>query len=259
MIRSQIPSLAKKLLDLPDCPVWIHEMELCRIIEMPPGKIFGHRSYLTCLLGWMENGCSDTNNGIKKRALAEFSREKRDHRISYQHCGRAEPFPAGNHGPVFSVPRWFRIGKPMADLSTQIQIVNRVGPQGRTKPGNYTSFLERGVLRYGVDSYGYEHYLNDFAYEFRTVWPEITARYTTFNENFAPKLFACEIGELEQIKRDLQMMVAASNRSGRLLFTNSCMYVGRSGRWLFTNSTVDQGGKPRWYGNHQMVFRSVNS
>mmetsp|Transcript_31735 Transcript_31735/g.57458 ORF Transcript_31735/g.57458 Transcript_31735/m.57458 type:complete len:96 (+) Transcript_31735:170-457(+) len=51
VIRNKIPELVKALLDLPDCPVWIHEKQLCRIIKMPSGNTFGQQHSLSCLLG----------------------------------------------------------------------------------------------------------------------------------------------------------------------------------------------------------------
>jgi len=50
VIKNNIPELANALLDLPDCPVWIHEKELCKITKMPSGNAFGQRHSLSCLL-----------------------------------------------------------------------------------------------------------------------------------------------------------------------------------------------------------------
>jgi len=163
VIKNKIPELARALLDLPDCSVWIHEKQLCSIINMPSGNTFGQQHSLSCLLGWMENSYCAINEKVKRRALAEFSREKSGYHVSYHYYGRAESFPAGSldQDPKYSIPRWFRIGEPRTDVATQVEIVEKLIGELRVLPervtavrwNNHISFFEHGVQRYGADGY----------------------------------------------------------------------------------------------------------
>mmetsp|Transcript_26786 Transcript_26786/g.57561 ORF Transcript_26786/g.57561 Transcript_26786/m.57561 type:complete len:81 (+) Transcript_26786:336-578(+) len=74
----------------------------------------GQRNSLSYLLECMEqkgfcvaNGNKDKHD-IKSHPLLEFSKENSDH-------GR----------DLFSRPRWFRIGKPITDVATQVKIAKK--------------------------------------------------------------------------------------------------------------------------------------
>ena len=126
-MKGKVPNLAQALLDLPDCPVWIHEKELCKILKVLSGARFGQMHSLTCKLEHIEKGyCIGSNNEKEKQAkscspVPNFSREKSDHLISYPYYGQAESFHAG-HFAIICKPRWLRIGSPITDLSTQTRI-----------------------------------------------------------------------------------------------------------------------------------------
>jgi len=233
VIRNKIPELVKALLDLPDCPVWIHEKQLCRIIKMPSGNTFGQRHSLSCLLGWMENSYCAINEKIKRRALAEFSREKSGYRISYQYYGRAESFPAGSldQNPKFSIPRWFRIGEPRTDVATQVHIVEKLIRKARDLPervaavrcDRYICTFDHGILSFDPDGYGYVDSL-DIAYEFgaTNIWPDVTFDGVTGSICDARRRIgrALKLGAQGQITCHLQLMMAASNKSERSFVMN---------------------------------------
>jgi len=248
VIKNKIPELARALLDLPDCSVWIHEKQLCSIINMPSGNTFGQQHSLSCLLGWMENSYCAINEKVKRRALAEFSREKSGYHVSYHYYGRAESFPAGSldQDPKYSIPRWFRIGEPRTDVATQVEIVEKLICKARDLPGkiaavmwsSYISFFDHGLLRYDPDGYGYVEF-PDIAYEFRArdIWPEVTFDGVTgFNCDARRRRGrALTLGELEQIEYHLRLMMAASNKSERFVLKNG----------------INTQGRPIWYANQE--------
>ena len=49
-IKQDTPQFADSLLNLPDCPVWIHEKALYKVLTFPSGPAFGRRQSLNCLM-----------------------------------------------------------------------------------------------------------------------------------------------------------------------------------------------------------------
>ena len=220
-IKQDAPQFAVSLLNLPNCPVWIHEKALYKVLKLPSSPAFGQRQSLNCLMKGIERGYCGNMRGDYIALLStvpDFSHEKNSHRVSYQYNGRKELFSNGDLLHATNArPRWFLAGdEPGAEVTTQKAIVEELLGEATglseeeedCRSNNYIEFLkdaeeDGGYRRIDVPS---------LAYQFRDHWgkgirvgEQFVRKGYVLRRAFTPK----DITYIEDI---MHLMIASCNR-----------------------------------------------
>ena len=84
VIKERIPLLVNSISNLPNCPVWIHEKALYKVLQLTSGPTFGPRAILDCLMREIDRGYCGSKKGNHVRVsfvVPNFCPEKSDNRI----------------------------------------------------------------------------------------------------------------------------------------------------------------------------------
>jgi hypothetical protein len=148
----RVDGLISALMNLPPCPVWIHESHVHNALSLPRGPTFGQYHVLTCLLGIIDVGYG--GNKRKRDDPKEFYSLNPEYAngITYQKYGRAEPFDAGSLA-LDKTPlkaRWFKIEddatQVVCDLKSQLEIIlDAMGDDSVNMSGSSLSVGRRSI------------------------------------------------------------------------------------------------------------------
>ena len=138
-IKPYVCWIAKNLMELPLSPVWTHEKAIYHLISAPKGPTFGEHNSLSCVIkGFVKGYCGDrkTKQHVMLGYCVDLQTKENGSHISYQEMGDNEPFSRGEDllDPSLVMPKYFRTGKPVVDLSTQIDIVKELIGQAVDEP-----------------------------------------------------------------------------------------------------------------------------
>ena len=120
---------------LSDCPAWIHEAELCKILGIKSGAVYGQYNALTCVISIIKNG----KGGNSKKGTAvtinpsfccDLTITGDRNRVAFQ-LGGKEMFGTGSlrNIAVQQPVHWFRIGPnpALVQNSQKILVSEAVG------------------------------------------------------------------------------------------------------------------------------------
>ena len=221
-IKNKIPYLINSISNLPDCPVWIHEKAIYKVLKLSSGPTYGQRDVLDCLMRGIEKGfCGNKRTGYTPVDYVDpdFSREDNSGRISWQYNGRKENFSSGNLSDEREArPRWFKIAEPVTDVATQTAIVEQLLGEACGLPedvtlrrrDNYTNFMndtddDGGYSRKDVPT---------IAYQFRDVWGMLVNTEHVKDSDISRRVF--DPSDLDKIEKIMRLMIASCDQYGKL-------------------------------------------
>ena len=221
-IKNKIPLLINLISNLPDCPVWIHERALYKVLKLTSGPTYGQRDVLDCLMRGIEKGfCGNKQKDfIRVEFVApDFYREDSSGRISWQYNGRHENFSSGSLlNEKVARPRWFKIGEPVTDVATQTAIVEQLLGEACGLPedvklrrrDNYMNFMNDAD-----DDGGYSRKdVPTIAYKFRDVWGMLVNTEHVKDSDISSRVF--DPNDLDKIEKIMRLMISSCDRYGKL-------------------------------------------
>ena len=183
---------------------------------------------MTALLKGIEKGFLGNRKAKYEEtgyAIPNFSVEKNGYRISYQNFGSTETFIAGRKvtkNRVQQKPRWFRLGEPLTDVRTQIDLVNLlVGEDDRLsedvqerRQTNYKKFLSGSC----ADGSFRKLDVPLIAFQYRDIWGENIRVNKRFVREGHVQRRAFKPGDLLYIEWCMKMMIVGCKRGGEIVF-----------------------------------------
>jgi len=222
-IKKKIPLLINSIRNLPDCPVWIHERALYKVLKLTSGPTYGQRDVLDCLMRGIEKGfCGNKRTDYTPVDYVDpdFSREDNSGRISWQYNGRKENFSSGNLSDEREArPRWFKIAEPVTDVATQMAIVEQLLGEACGLPedvtlrrrDNYSNFMNDAD-----DDGGYSRKdVPTIAYQFRDVWGMLVNTEHVKDSDISRRVF--DPSDLDKIEKIMRLMIVSCDRYGKLV------------------------------------------
>lgn len=243
--KGKIIPLIESLMTTPDCPVWIHEKQLYRILSIPTGTYFGRYHSLSCIINTIRKG---TGGNKRKRTMVtvdanysgcQFSiTSDSAYRVGYQFFGMRENFESGaNKSDVNLAPRWFKFGDVPFTCATQKEIVAEAmgDDKAQLDPAvaerrrvQYEDFMSGAAAANGYTNVDIPMMAFSFKDQLSGMLTRVSKEHIVENDKgvvVSVGRRAFDLSELSRFEDLVRLMLAASNEYGRLRLSNNQFIV----------------------------------
>ena len=243
-------TLISTFMNMPACPVWLHERHIYTAIDEPQGQLFGQFHSLSCIIGVIQNGYGGnkkTDNGKtyysvdKKYAHCNFSEHNNTHGIYFQEYGSNEPFSGGTSvdKDVLRKPRWFCLGgRPVCNLQIQTAIVaEAMGDDSiemddttrNRRKGGFMSFFFEDTVDGGYSSLDITQIARNNYHLLPSIFSKsATAIRDAGSENIERRLF--DPAELTHFENILRLMLVSKVKNGKVLVSGDSWVLQKTTR-----------------------------